>query len=226
MKKPPIKRRTTLFLFSFAIVISIAFFYLLNRPAPPDEMELELYFRAVNAFEEGKLQLVIDLTSPLTEKNPSFHQAGLLQAKSYFFSDRWEDAAFCLQTLMRDIKNYNEAGIWLMRVRVQQGDLKGAKLIGEELLSKAPGDPRILGLLARIAFTGGDYQRAIEYYKRAILFEEELAINRIELAKIYNSLMNTEEAVKHLKKSLVLLSDNSPLKPGLMSLIERNGEIE
>jgi len=219
------QRRFALILLPLSAAVSAVFFIILSNPGPPDETELELYFRAVNAYEEGKLDLVISLTDILAEKNPTFHQARLLQAKALFFSERWEDAAVSLQALMKDIENYNEAGIWLMRVRIQQGDLKAAALQGENMLSKAPEDPRILGLLARIAFIENDYQKSIEYYNRAILFEEDLAINRIELAKIYSALLNTEEAVRHLKKSLVLLPDDSPLRSGITLLIEKNGEI-
>ncbi|MBI9108591.1 MAG: tetratricopeptide repeat protein [Spirochaetales bacterium] len=220
MKLSRKQRRRALILLPLSAAASILIFIILNLPDEPDETEIELYFRAVSAYEAGNLELAVRLTETLSKGTPSFFQARLLLAKALFFSDRWDEAAGILSRLLDDFENYTEAEIWLMRTSIQQGDLQAAGFRGENMLSRAPGDPRVLGMLARIAETENDYQRAIEYYSRAILFEEELAVNRIELAKIYSSLLNHDEAFKHLEKSLVLLSDDSPLRPGIISLLK------
>ena len=102
---------------------------------------------------------------------------------------------------------------------VQIEDLGNAEALGEDLLSRSPEDPRILGTMASIALLDSEYQKAIEYYTRSTLFEEELALNRIELAKIYSSLLNPELAVAQLKRALLLLSADSPLRKAVSDLL-------
>jgi tetratricopeptide (TPR) repeat protein len=145
----------------------------------------------------------------------------MLYSKALFFCSRFDEAAETLESLLTDYKHYTEAEIWLVRTHIQLENVAEAKLLGEEVLSRSPEDPRILGLLARISYIEDDYQRALEYYGKAILFEEELAINRIELAKIYSALLNPEQARVQLERSLILLSNDSPLRSGIRLLLEQ-----
>lgn len=216
-----IKRKGLLILLPSGAVLSIIIFIFLNLPADPDKTELELYFRAVNSYENADFDLCITLTEALAKGNPEFYQAKLLKAKAEFFSDCFADAADTLRKLLKNRKNYYEAEIWLMRCHFQLEDTGTAIILGEDLLSRAPEDPRVLGMLARIAASENDYQKAIEYYNRSVLFEEELAINRIELAKIYCCLLNPEKAAVNLEKAVGLLAEESPLKPAVISLIEK-----
>ena len=217
-------KKRLIFLIILPAISSLIIFTLFNLPSAPDDTELELYFRAVSAYERGDFTLSISLTDALLTGNRSFYQAGLLNAKALFFSDRYDDAEKCLSKLIKRNKNYYEAEIWYLRTLVQQGNTDKAYKTGIELHSRAPEDPRIAGLLGRLALVENNYQGAIEYYKRAILFEEELAINRIELGKIYSSLFQPDMAELHLKKAITLLSDNSPLQSAIISLLSKNGD--
>lgn len=216
-----IRKRILLALIPLSIIASVSIYLLLSLPAEPDERELDLYFRAMSAYETGDLDLTVKLSEALNDGNPSFYQAGLLHAKALFFSGRYIEAREQLDELLKDRGNYFEAEIWLVRCLLQLEEIGQANLYAEEMLSRAPEDPRVLGILARIAVLEKRYQPAIEYYNRAILFEEELAINRIELAKIYSSLLNIEEAGVQLEKALQLLSDESPLRPAIISLLKK-----
>ena len=181
-----------------ALSLSAAIFLYLNRPTEPNKTELDLYFRAVAAYEQADFEVCREISAALIKGNPSFHQAVLLYAKAQFFSGNYEEAETRLIKLLRRKENYYEAEIWLLRCHIQLENIEAAKTFGENLLSRSPEDPRVLAVLASISLVENDYQRAIEYYTRSTLFEEELAINRIELAKIYSSLLNPEEAYNQL----------------------------
>ncbi len=213
--------KKTFLIFLAASALSVTIFLFLNRPTEPDRTELDLYFRAVSAYERADFGLCLELTSVLSKGNRSFHQAGLLKAKAEFFSKRYEEAEESLEKLLKRKENYYEAEIWLLRCLVQLEDLDGALFLGEDILSRAPEAPRVLGILASIAAVKKDYQKAIEYRSRSILFEEELALNRIELAKIYSGLLNPQLASQQLERALELLSSESQLRQAVTELLEK-----
>ncbi len=213
--------KKTFLIFLAASALSVTIFFFLNRPAEPDRTELDLYFRAVNAYERADFGLCLKLTSALVKGNSSFHQAGLLKGKAEFFSERYEEAENTLKKLLKRTENYYEAEIWLLRCLVQLDNIDAAAALGEDILSRAPEDPRVLGILASIAAVKNDYQKAIEYRSRSILFEEELALNRIELAKIYSGLLNPQIASQQLERALELLSSESPLRQAVTDLLEK-----
>ncbi|MBN2049760.1 MAG: tetratricopeptide repeat protein [Spirochaetales bacterium] len=219
------KRRIILVLLPVTFIMSAGFYWFLGRPEEPDKTELDLYFRALKAYEEGNLSSAVYLAETLCNGNAGFFQARLLLARAYFFNDRYPEAEDQLRAVLKSEPACTDAHLWLLRTLVQEGRLEDAKNYGKGLLSLSSEDPRILGLLAGIARTQGDIQRALEYYKRALLFEEELALQRIELAKLYMQFFHPEEAAEHLKRSLVLLSPESPLYPTVLELSERCEEI-
>ena len=198
---------------------SVGIYIALNRPSPPDETELDLYFRAFRAYENGNFPLCISLTDTLQKGNPSFFQAGLLKAKAEFFSDNFEASGRTLENLLKRNTNYYEAEIWILRCYLQLGETEKAYIKAEELHSRSPEDPRILNILGRIAAAEKNYQEAIEFFNRAALFEEELAVNRIELAKLYSELLNTELAAANFKQADNLLAPDSPIKSAVSELI-------
>ncbi len=213
--------RIFLYLLPIPIGLSVVIFLYLNRPAEPDRTEIDLYLRAVNAYHNADFELCLSISSALIEGNSSFHQAGLLKAKAEYFSGNYAAAAQTLEEVQKKKENYYEAELWLIRSLIQIDELDKAVALGEDLLSRAPEDPRILGALASAALILNDFRAAIEYRKRASLFEEELALNRIELAKIYSGILNPETALQQLKRALELLSPHSPLRRAVTELIEQ-----
>ena len=225
MRRQPRKNKKLLIiLIPLSILMSGGLYLHLTRAAPPDETELELFFRAAAAYDSGEYQTAVRLTEALSKGNRNFHQARLLRAKAEFFSGEYEKSGMLLRKLTDDFALYTEARIWLTRSLLHQGRTEAAKEEAEELLRWSDEDPRILGLLARTALAEQDYREAIEFHKRAALFEEDLAINRIELAGLYLRLSNREEAERNLRRSLSLLPGDSPLRPGVVSILE-NGEL-
>lgn len=218
-----LKRANRIYLFALplSVALSLTIYLILNLPSEPDRTELELYFRAVQAYENGDFQQCLNLTEALSKGNPSFFQAGLLEAKALFFSNRINDAEARLRRLIAKKSNYFEAEIWLLRCLIREENFTDAENLGEELLSRAPESLPILGMLAGLSETDCDYRSAIEYYKRAALHEEELAVNRVQLAKLYSSLLNNEEADQQLKRALCLMSENSPLRSAVELLLAK-----
>lgn len=213
-----------LILFIPAIVLSIFIYGISTHNSPAENSELELYFKAAEAYDDGDFNSTLNLTTALSDKCPSFFQARLLLGKAQFFSGLIPEAEETLEKLIDDKKNYYEAEIWNLRCKIQTDDIVTARVYGEELLSRSPEDPRILGMLAGIAALENDYQQALELYKRASLFEEVLAINRVETAKVYLSLFNDTEAAIQLNKAAELAIENSPIQPALINLINNFGD--
>ncbi|HAK46238.1 MAG TPA: hypothetical protein DCO79_10025 [Spirochaeta sp.] len=215
-------KKLSVILFAAAIATFVIILLLLQDNSP-GEAELDIYFKASTAYENGNFDASVNLLSAVEKKCPDFYQARLLKGKALFFSGDSVSAATVFTDLLDDVKNYYEVEIWLLRCMIQDSSIGNSVDFGEQLLSRSPEDPRVLGMLGRISAVDGDYQRALELYKRAFLFEEELAINRVDAAKIYFTLMNTDAALAQLEKALELVSENSPLKPAVKSLILQTG---
>lgn len=204
-----------------ALCLSFLIYFFLNRPAEPNEEEAGLYAKALTAYESADFALCIQLSEALFKGNPSFYQAGLLKSKAQFFCMDYREAKITLNKLLRRKGNYYEAEIWLIRCLIQQNNLEAAEARCADLHSRAPEDPRLLNIMAGLSELKKNYRSAIEYRRRAILFEEETAINRIELAKIYFSLHNIDLAQENIQKASLFLEENSPLKSALLQLQDR-----
>ena len=208
-----------------AIILSAGIYWYLGLPDEPDKTEIELYLHARLAYERGDLAGAISLLKHVGAGNSRFFQARLLLAKAYFFTGQYREAEKQLCTILKKQPACMDAQIWLLRIMILEENMEEAEEYGETLLSYSQQDPRVLGLLARIAYSAGDIQKSLEYYNRAILFEEELAINRIEVAKIYVQLFNPQKAAVHLRRAAGLLSAESPLRSAVNQLLKQCNEI-
>ena len=144
-----------------ALIAAAGIYWFLGRPGEPDRTEIDLYFHAVRAYERGDLSRAIALAGTLCKRNPGFFQARLLLAKAYFFRDRYTEAEQHLRKILKDHDACAEAHIWLLRTLVQEEKLDEARIYGEKLLAYSPRDPRILGLLAGLAYTGEPYKKPL-----------------------------------------------------------------
>ena len=206
--------------FTAVILISIPLYISTKEDFIPDDDSLELYFRAAEAYERGNLPLCIMLSNSLFRSNPDFHQAGLLMGKAHFFSGEAETALRIFKRIGDSTGGGSDARLWQARAELSTGKHLAAEKTAEKQLSYCPEDPRLLSLMASICTTTENYQKAIEYRRRAALYEEDMGLNRLELARLYGIMLNKSESEANISRSLMLLPDDSRIRAGLETLLE------
>ncbi len=217
MKKQ--KKIAFITLSSSIITAVIATIILLSNPKISRD-HLEAYLEAKKAYTIGDLDETITITTKLSKKSPLLYQGQLLLGKSLFFTDRYEEADLVLSRLVKKHPAYLEAGLWKARTEIQLNQIDNAYNRIEYLLSYNSDDPRLLGLMANIEEQKGELGRAIDFFKRASLYEEELAKNRLSLGKIYSRMGVYDKALDELTEAKELLDETSPLYTPLNAITE------
>ena len=143
-----------------------------------------------------------------TPDNPT---DALKYAKTCFLQNNPEKALSLLLSIVEKHPRQNEAYLWLIRAFLQTGKIHEAEELGEELLRADPADPRILSLLGVCREEQGDYQQAISFYRKAIVFKEELAVNHLRLGRLYYQTGNLQSAETELNHARCLLGKDTIL---------------
>jgi len=89
----------------------------------------------------------------------------------------------------------------------QQGDLKNAEALYQQILKLDPKHPDANRLLALIAFSFGHYQEALRLLNIAIVAAPKFAQNHFILGGIYKRLKEEDKAIAAYKKSISLKPD-------------------
>ncbi len=208
--------------FSFltaAVIASLAAAVLLLTSPEITNEHMQKYMEAKNAYITGDLQKAISLTGDLSKKSPRLYQARLLLGKSYYLTDQYSEADDILGKLVKKHPAYLEAGLWKAKTEIQLDRLDDAADRIEFLLSYNSDDPRLLGLMANIEEMRGDFGRAIDFYIRSSLYEEELAKNRLSLGKLYSRLGVYDKSYSELIEAREMLEPDSPLYKPLNAII-------
>ncbi len=215
------KQKLFVIFFSSSAIIAavIATVLLLSNPKITNE-HLAIYLEAKQAYTTGDLNRAISLTTKLSKDSPLLYQGKLLLSKSYFLTDQYKKADIALEKLLKKHPAYLEAGLWKARTELQLGQIDNASNRIEYLLSYNSDDPRLLGLMAGIEEQKGDMGRAIDFYKRASLYEEELAKNRLSLGKLYSRMGVYDKSYYELNQAKELLESDSPLYNSLNTIIK------
>ena len=82
-------------------------------------------------------------------------------------------------------------------------------------------DPELYILAGKMRKKEKRYLEAIEYYKKAFLFEDRIIDAHIDIAEIYEKFGITDKSRLHLKKAASIGGENHALYEPLMSVFEK-----
>lgn len=204
---------------SGAILFGAAAIYIKFTNPPITDNHINKYLEAKNAYIKGDLDSSIKITSLLKRKSSNFFQAQLLLGKSLYLSDRYNEADKVFNKLTEKYPQYLEAGLWKARTEIQLDQFDTAYDRVKNLLTFNSDDPRLLGLMGSIEEQKGELGRAIDFYQRASLYEEELAKNRLSLGKLYFRMGVYDKSYAQLMETKELLEKDSPLYSSLEKII-------
>lgn len=180
-------------------------------PGRPTEELAAQYLEAKGAYAAGDLAGAEGRLAAILSRDRRFHQADFLLGKVLFFEGRLEESRRVFERLRRRHPQYNEAEIWLVRVLAQQGKTAEAVRAVEHLLSFDAADPRLLSLRGSLALEQDDLQAALEFFRAAAGFGDELARAHLEMARLYHQFGLAGRAREELGSCSALASPASPV---------------
>ena len=203
------------------IVLAVLLIAVSCAPVPDSTERLALYGRAKSLYLQGSIEEAKPLFRKIYETYPEFHQAGLMYGKACMLSGDTGEAKKVFELLLQDHPGYPEAKLWQIRNLLNTGDAKEAGVLLNRALEKDSRDPRLLSLSGVIHETEKEYQQAIESYRKALLFEEELARTRLRLARLLFRFGLDREAALEIRKALAVLPEESILGKSVQEVLER-----
>jgi tetratricopeptide (TPR) repeat protein len=175
------------------------------------EAILSDYSEAKNLYIKGDLDTALQHFCAIKKKAPTFANNLFMIGKIYFFQKKYEEAEKTWTALMDRQPYHMDTVKWLARMYLQENKIEQAEPLVTRALAYNSDDPELLLLFAKVKANVKDYSTAIEFYKKALLFEERLVEAHIDLSDMYRSFGLTERACSELERALGLLDRKSAL---------------
>jgi tetratricopeptide (TPR) repeat protein len=172
-----------------------------------DSGEALRYAKARSVYAQGRFSEAAELLLPLK----SFPPALTLRGKALYFQGRLSEAEKVLAGARRLRPSSLEAGLYLARLRGEQGDHEGASAIVEGLMADDSENIRVLRYAAELAFLRERPGDGIAFLERAAEAGEELALVFLDRARFRWVRGDAGGALGDLEKAGVLAGDEGLL---------------
>jgi len=188
-----------------------------------EKADIQKYLQAKKLFNEALYNQSLLKLKEIEKIDTLKNNVNFLQGKNYFFLSLYDEAIhkFLLNT------NSNESFIWQARTYFQKGNNEKAISILNYLLEKDETDPRVYTLAADIYNAQGNIATAIQLYKKALLYENDLAKARFEYARLLYKYKQIDDSILELKKNSLILERENPMAQAsydLLGIINKDGE--
>ncbi|MDR0388711.1 MAG: tetratricopeptide repeat protein [Spirochaetaceae bacterium] len=173
----------------------------------PSHGELSRYAKARSVYAEGRFSEAAGLLLPLK----SLPQALTLRGKALYFQGRLEEAEKALARARKIRPSSFEAGLYLARIRSEQGDHEAAGELVEGLLADDSENIRALRYASELAFLRDRPEDGFAFLERAAGAGEELSLVFLDRARFRWIRGDGEGALDDLEKASLLAGENSLL---------------
>lgn len=185
----------------------------------PSDDSLEKYLNAREEYISGNFSSAEELLLEIAENQSLKPQVSFLLAKTLFMQGQPAESQAILEELLKNFPEHADARVWLARSQFANENVESALETLEKALLWCGEDPRVLSLMGSCHEVLGNTDKALDYYRKAALFEEEMVKIYLSLANLYgrNRLMDVKKT--YLMKADAIVSDGSPFK----GAVERAG---
>jgi tetratricopeptide (TPR) repeat protein len=187
----------------------------------PSGRDVQAYFDAKELYLRGDTEAAVPQLEALTARAKSFHQARLLLGKALFMSGRHAEAAETFAALLREYPRYADASLWQARSLMAAGSLKEAEDALTEAMAYSSEDSRFLYAAGSLWECRGEYQKALDYYRRAAVAGDELGEIYLSIGKIYSRFRVYDKSLQYIDKCLSVLDEGSLLYRPVVELKAR-----
>ena len=175
---------------------------------------IRVYVRASDAYSQGRFKEASEILSG--QKN--FPPAVILRAKAEYFAGDIEKAEKSCRRAIKLRPSSPEANLYLARILREKGNLAGAVVITERLLTDDPQDIRALRLAADLAAESGKFDEAAVLLDRAAEYSAESAMVLLDRARLRWIAGRGNDALEDLSRARAMLPWETPLMRSISNL--------
>ncbi len=168
-----------------ALIRITIIFLLLSCSQQISKESMRTYAEARSAYLNGDFDTASQLLEVLLPEKSLTTQVMFLLAKTYFMQGKNMKTEELLEKIVKQTPEHADARLWLARTKIALDEPLEARAILEWELLWSGEDPRILALMGACQQILGETDKAMDYYRRAALFEDELVKIYLSLAAIY-----------------------------------------
>jgi tetratricopeptide (TPR) repeat protein len=194
-----------------SVVPLFLLFSLLSCRGKMNEAELLAYVRAAEAYRAGHFREAADAASAIGNFVPVL----LLRGKAEYFLGNTAAAEKYFNRAMRGRRGTGEAALYLVRVYREEGREAEALRLAEKILES---DPSNTGALRLAASLNRDSAAAASLLDRAVEASGETALVYLDRARFRWTAGRAEEALEDLRKTRILLPEESVLVKSVTNL--------
>ncbi|MBA7658732.1 hypothetical protein ES703_66691 [subsurface metagenome] len=187
---------------------------------------LQQYLRAKSSYIRGDVDEALEQFILIEQKVPHFSANSFMIGKIYFFKEDYRKAESTWSEALRYNTHHTDSAKWLSRLHLLEAQPDRAEDLITCALQNNSEDPELLILMGKIKWAQENFSQAIEFYKKAQLFEEKLAEARIDLAEIYRDFGLIDRTVPELERALQLLDQESPIYHSVHSILSGLKEVD
>ncbi len=182
------------------------------RDVPNNEISeqvMSIYANARSNYMKGDFALAAELLMSLTQHKPPIPQVAFLLAKTRFMQEEMREAEELFENIITASPEHGDARLWLARTKIALNEHIEAVEILTHSLQWNGEDPRVNSLMGDCQRILGETDNAIDFYQRAVLFEDELTKIYLSLASIYNRYRLSDREEYYVEKAESLVSTDS-----------------
>ncbi len=200
------------------VLIITLIFYSCPLSEKPD---LISEFKTANSlYIKGKTAEALSILERIENKAPSFHPSLFLSGKIHFLDSRPKKAEEKWRKAVSGTPIHIQSGKWLCRKYIAENRNMEAEKLLFRLFKVSDADPELLIIAGKIRKNEGRYLEAIEYYKKAFLFEDKLIEAHLDIADIFYHFGIRDKALIHLKKAASIGGEDHELFSPVESIIK------
>ena len=170
--------------------------------------ESDLYQQAVQAFQRGRFDEVVDLLSRLPTAELDRPASQNLKALALCELHRFDEAlAASVRAVEADPSNLNYI-YNLGLIYIAKKDFRGAEKLFRDSLSRIPTSSKLYEGLGQSLFTLYEFPEAEKAFRKALEIEPSNASAHVALAKLYYATGNKEKFASAASRALELGRDN------------------
>ncbi len=193
----------------FLLLTLLTIFACSDRNISEENENIANYIQAKNMYIQGDMDNALSIFLNIQENDPNFVNNSFMIGRIYFSKEDYENAETAFTNLLEINPYHIDSRKYLARIYFNQYKLSEAEEQINLSLEISSEDPDLILILADIKKRQEDFASAIEYYKKASVFETNFAVARVELAEIYRGVGLYDKTKIELERALNILDKDS-----------------